>query len=49
MRKVLDRMIEMEDFNEVIDMLRNIIQSQEQLHEKTQELHKQRIRDLLKE
>ncbi len=49
MRKVLDRMIEMEDFNEVIEMLRNIIQSQDQIHDKTHELHKQRIRDLLKD
>ena len=36
MRKVLDRMIEMEDFNEVIEMLRNIIQSQDRIHDKTQ-------------
>jgi hypothetical protein len=49
MRKVLDRMIEMEDYNEVIDLLRNIIQAQDQVHEKTRQLHKQRIRDLLKE
>ena len=49
MRKVLDRMIEMEDFNEVIEMLRNIIQAQDQLQAKTHELHKQRIRDLLKD
>ena len=33
MRKVLDRMIEMEDYNEVVELLRNIIQSQEQIHE----------------
>ena len=31
MRKVLDRMIEMEDYNEVVELLRGIIRSQEQI------------------
>jgi hypothetical protein len=49
MRKVLDRMIELEDFNEAVELLRNIIKMQEQLHDQTQQRHKQRVRDLLKD
>jgi hypothetical protein len=49
MRKVRDRMIELEDFNEAIELLRGIIQGQEQLREKTQQRHKQKIHELLKE
>lgn len=49
MRKVRDRMIELEDFNEAIDLLRNIVDMQKKLREDTQQRHKQKIRDLLKE
>ena len=49
MRKVLDRMIELEDFNEAVELLRTIIKSQEQLQQQTQERQKQKIRELLKE
>jgi hypothetical protein len=49
MRKVRDRMIEVEDFNEAVGLLREIIKTQEQLHQETQQRHKQKIRDLLKE
>jgi hypothetical protein len=49
MRKVLDRMIALEDFNEAVELLRSIIKSQEQLRDETQQRHKQKIRDLLKE
>jgi len=49
MRKVLDRMIELENFNEAVDLLRGIISSEEQLREQTQQRHKQKIRDLLKD
>ena len=49
MRKVRDRMIELEDFNEALDLLRGIIQTQEQLRQETQERHKQKIHELLKE
>ena len=44
-----DRMIELEDFNEAVDLLRGIIKMQEQLREQTQQRHKQKIRELLKE
>jgi hypothetical protein len=49
MRKVRDRMIEVEDFNEAVNLLREIIKTQDQLREETQERHKQKIRELLKE
>lgn len=47
MRKVLSRMVELEDFNELVDRLRTIIRLQEQAAKQTKELQKQRIRDLL--
>ena len=49
MRKVRDRMIELEDFNEAVDLLRNIIQGQDELRNQTQERNKQKIRELLKD
>lgn len=47
MRKVLDRMMEMEDFNAVVELLQNIIEAQQKVHEGTQQRHKDRIRELL--
>jgi hypothetical protein len=49
MRKVRDRMIEVEDFNEAVGLLREIIKTQDQLHQETEQRHKQKIRELLKE
>jgi hypothetical protein len=49
MQKVRDRMIELEDFNEAVELLRNIVDMQKQLHEQTEQRHKEKIRDLLKE
>jgi hypothetical protein len=49
MRHVLDRMIELQDYNEMVEMLRDIIKTQEQLRQQTEQRHKQNIRDLLKE
>jgi hypothetical protein len=49
MQKVRDRMIELEDFNEAIELLRGIIQGQDQLREKTQQRHKEKIRELMKD
>jgi hypothetical protein len=49
MRQVLDRMIELQDYDEMVEILRDIIKMQEQLRDQTQELQKQKIRDLLKE
>ena len=47
MRRVLSRMVELEDFNELVERLRTIIQIQEQITAQTKERQKQRIRDLL--
>ena len=49
MRRVLDRMIELQDYNEMVEMLRDIIKLQEQLRQQTEQRQKQKIRDLLKE
>jgi len=49
MRKVLDRMIALEDFNEAVDLLRTIIKLQEQLDEQTKQRHKEKIRELLED
>jgi hypothetical protein len=47
MHQVLDRMIQLEDFNEVIELLRAIIDSQEKLQKETEKQHKATIRRLL--
>ncbi len=47
MRQVLNRMVELEDFGEMIERLRSIIQEQEKLQELIQKRHKQKLRDLL--
>lgn len=49
MRKVLDRMIELEDFNQAVELLRTIIKLQEALGDQTKQRHKQRIRELLED
>ena len=49
MRQVLDRMIELQDYNEMVEILRDIIKLQEQLRQQTEERQKQKIRELLKE
>jgi|ETNmetMinimDraft_15_1059895.scaffolds.fasta_scaffold00579_6 hypothetical protein len=48
MEKVLAAMLEMEDFNEAIELLRGIIQLQKKIDGETKELRKKRIRELLK-
>ncbi len=49
MRKVLDRIIELEDFNEAVELLRTIIKLQGQLDEQTKQRHKQKLRELLED
>ncbi|MCD4727999.1 MAG: hypothetical protein K8R46_10075, partial [Pirellulales bacterium] len=49
MQKVRDRMLELESFNEAVELLRKIVEMQKELKEETQRRHKQKIRDLLKE
>ena len=49
MRSVLSRMVELEDFNELVERLRTIVQLQEQIEKQTKERQKQQRRDLLEE
>jgi hypothetical protein len=49
MRQVLARMVELESFNEAVEILRSIIEEQAKLSDHTKQLHKQKLRDLLKE
>jgi hypothetical protein len=49
MDQVLHRMHELENFNEVVEKLREIIQEQVKLEEQTKLRHKQKLRDLLQE
>jgi hypothetical protein len=49
MREVLERMLQLEDFNKAIEQLRQIIRAQERLGEQTRKRHKQRLRELLED
>ena len=47
MNDVLERMLELESFNEAVELLRAIIELQEELGNQTQERQKQKLRELL--
>jgi hypothetical protein len=47
MQQVLSRMIELEDFNEAVELLRTIIDQQKQLDTQTKQRHKQKLHELL--
>ncbi|HEY2892553.1 MAG TPA: hypothetical protein VGJ16_00010 [Pirellulales bacterium] len=47
MRAVLDKMLELETFNEALDMLRQIIEAQEKVNTETKQKQKQKVRDLV--
>jgi len=49
MHRVLDRMLELETFNELVDLLRSIIDSQEQIAEQLKQERKAQLRRLLEE
>ena len=49
MRRILGRMIELEDFNEAVALLREIIEAQEKLGEQTDQRRKQKLRELLED
>jgi hypothetical protein len=49
MRQVLDRMLELETYNEVVALLRDIITDQEEVSRRTKERQKDRLRDLFEE
>ncbi len=49
MERIRDKMLELESFNEAIDMLRSIIDSEKSLQEQIRERQKRKVRDLLEE
>ncbi len=49
MRAVLDRMMELESFNEVVDLLRGLIRTQEEIRAETLRRQKQRAREALEQ
>lgn len=49
MQQVLDRMLELETYNEVVSLLRGIITDQEEINRRTKELQKERLRNLFEE
>jgi len=49
MQQILDRMLELESYNEVVGLLRGIIEDQEKLNERTKEQQRERIKDLFED
>ena len=49
MQAVLDKMMELESFNEVIELLRGVIRTQEEIKTNTLEWQKKRARDALEQ
>jgi hypothetical protein len=49
MQKVLDRMLELESYNELVDLLRSIVDEQKKLNEETKVRHREKLRSLLDE
>jgi hypothetical protein len=49
MRQVLDRMLELETYNEVVALLRGIITDQDEINQRTKERQKERLRSLFED
>lgn len=49
MKAVLDRMLELESYNEVMELLRGIINDQEQLNQQTDQQRKSKLKNLLED
>ncbi len=49
MKKILDRMLELETYNEVVNLLRDIIRDQDEINRETKERQKERLRSLFDE
>jgi hypothetical protein len=49
MQQILDRMLELESYNEVVGLLRGIIEDQGKLNERTKEQQTERIKDLFED
>lgn len=49
MQQVLDRMLELESYNELVELLQTIVRDQQQLNENTKQQRRQQLRELLDE
>jgi hypothetical protein len=49
MKRVLDRMLELETYNEVVTLLRDIITDQNEINRRTNEQKKERLRSLFQD
>jgi hypothetical protein len=49
MQQILDRMLELESYNEVVALLRGIIDDQRTIHDRTKQQQAERLNDLLEE
>ena len=49
MQQVRDKMLELESFNEAVELLREIIAAQQNLTERTKEQRRNRVRSLLED
>ena len=49
MNQILDKMLELETFNEVLDLLRGIIDSQDKINRETKQKQKDKLKQLLDE
>jgi hypothetical protein len=49
MKAILDRMLELEGYNELVELLRGIVADQQQIKERTQQQQRERLRGLLEE
>jgi hypothetical protein len=47
MQRILDRMLELESYNELVELLRGIVDDQQQLNEETKVQRRERLRSLL--
>jgi hypothetical protein len=49
MKAILDRMLELESYNELVELLRGIVADQQQIKERTQQQQREKLRGLLEE
>ena len=49
MKNVLDRMLELESYNELVELLRGIVADQQEIQKETKQQRKQKLRSLLEE
>jgi len=49
MKQVLDRMLELQNYNEVVALLRDIISDQDRINQRTKDRQKERLRSLFQD